>query len=148
MLKVYFRDTNCEVAVTVDDIMRLEHKTQEQAINAHAQRVYQLLCGNYCYGNWMDLSQEYMNVINKYRGKAKLEKYVPTEYDLKMCAENPDHWNDMPRWYVKGLDRALSSDILDRKMRAEFVRRFDEEDEAIIKMVNTCNPAYKIVRVA
>lgn len=147
MLKVYYRATNEEVAVSVDDIMRLENKTRTQAEATHYQRTYVMLC-NPCYGKWMDLSEEYMAVINKYRGKAKLVKYVPTVSDIKQLKTNPDHINDMPRWYVPGLDRALSSDELERKMKAEFVRRFDAEDSIIINMVNRHNPTYRVVKVA
>ena len=114
MLKVYYRATNEEVAVAVDDIMRLENKTRTQAEATHYQRTYVLLC-NPCYGKWMDLS---------------------------------DHINDMPRWYVPGLDRALGSDELERRMKAEFVRRFDVEDSVIINMVNRHNPTYRVVKVA
>ena len=38
MLKVYYRATNEEVAVSVDDIMRLENKTRTQAEATHYQR--------------------------------------------------------------------------------------------------------------
>ena len=80
--------------------------------------------------------------------KAKLVKYTPTVYDLEQLKVNPDHINDMPRWYVPGLDRALSSDELERRMKTEFVSRYDAEDPAIISMVNKYNRAYKIVKVA
>ena len=96
----------------------------------------------------MDVSEEYNKVIEKYRGKAKLVKYTPTVYDLEQLKVNPDHINDMPRWYVPGLDRALSSDELERRMKTEFVSRYDAEDPVIISMVNKYNRAYKIVKVA
>lgn len=147
MLKVYNRSTGDEMAVSIEDIMRVEKKTYAQAQNTHYQRTYALLC-NPCYGKWMDVSEEYNKVIERYRGKAKLVKYVPTVYDLEQLKVNPDHINDMPRWYVPGLDRALSSDELERRMKAEFVRRYDAEDPAIISMVNKYNRAYKIVEVA
>lgn len=147
MLKVYYRATGEEVAISVDDIMRVENKTRTQAEAAHYQRTYVMLC-NPCYGKWMDYSAEYQKVIDKYRGKAKLVKYVPTVSDIEQLKVNPDHINDMPRWYVPGLDRALGSDELERRMKAEFVGRFDEEDETIIKMVNRYNPTYKVVKVA
>lgn len=146
MLKVYNRSTGEEMAVNIEDIMRVEKKTYAQAENTHYQRTYVLLC-NPCYGKWMDVSEEYNKVINKYRGKAKLVKYVPTVYDLEQLKVNPDHINDMPRWYVPGLDRALSSDELERRMKTEFVSRYDAEDPAIISMVNKYNRSYKIVKV-
>lgn len=147
MLKVYNRSTGEEMAVNIEDIMRVEKKTYAQAENTHYQRTYVLLC-NPCYGKWMDVSEEYNKVINKYRGKAKLVKYVPTVYDLEQLKVNPDHINDMPRWYVPGLDRALSSDELERRMKTEFVSRYDAEDPEIISMVNKYNRSYKIVKVA
>lgn len=147
MLKVYNRSTGEEMAVNIEDIMRVEKKTYAQAENTHYQRTYVLLC-NPCYGKWMDVSEEYNKVINKYRGKAKLVKYVPTVYDLEQLKVNPDHINDMPRWYVPGLDRALSSDELERRMKTEFVSRYDAEDPEIISMVNKYNRTYKIVKVA
>ena len=76
MLKVYNRSTGEEMAVNIEDIMRVEKKTYTQAENTHYQRTYVLLC-NPCYGKWMDVSEEYNKVINKYRGKAKLVKYTP-----------------------------------------------------------------------
>ena len=112
MLKVYSRSTGEEMAVNIEDIMRVEKKTYAQAEATHYQRTYVLLC-NPCYGKWMDVSEEYNKVIDKYRGKAKLVKYTPTVYDLEQLKVNPDHINDMPRWYVPGLDRALSSDELE-----------------------------------
>lgn len=147
MLKVYNRSTGEEMTVSIEDIMRVEKKNRAQAENTHYQRTYVLLC-NPCYGKWMDISEEYNKVINKYRGKAKLVKYTPTVYDLEQLKINPDHINDMPRWYVPGLDRALGSDELERRMKAEFVNRYDEEDPAIISMVNNYNHTYKIVKVA
>lgn len=147
MLKVYNRSTGEEMAVNIEDIMRVEKKTYNQAEATHYQRTYVLLC-NPCYGKWMDISEEYNKVIEKYRGKAKLVKYTPTVYDLEQLKVNPDHINDMPRWYVPGLDRALSSDELERRMKTEFVSRYDAEDPAIISMVNKYNRAYKIVKVA
>ena len=147
MLKVYNRSTGEEMAVNIEDIMRVEKKTYNQAEATHYQRTYVLLC-NPCYGKWMDVSEEYNKVIEKYRGKAKLVKYTPTVYDLEQLKVNPDHINDMPRWYVPGLDRALSSDELERRMKTEFVSRYDAEDPAIISMVNKYNRAYKIVKVA
>lgn len=147
MLKVYNRSTGEEMAVNIEDIMRVEKKTYNQAEATHYQRTYVLLC-NPCYGKWMDISEEYNKVIDKYRGKAKLVKYTPTVYDLEQLKVNPDHINDMPRWYVPGLDRALSSDELERRMKTEFVSRYDAEDPAIISMVNKYNRAYKIVKVA
>lgn len=147
MLKVYNRSTGEEMAVNIEDIMRVEKKTYAQAENTHYQRTYVLLC-NPCYGKWMDVSEEYNKVIDKYRGKAKLVKYVPTVYDLEQLKVNPDHINDMPRWYVPGLDRALSSDELERRMKTEFVSRYDAEDQEIISMVNKYNRTYKIVKVA
>lgn len=147
MLKVYSRSTGEEMAVNIEDIMRVEKKTYAQAEATHYQRTYVLLC-NPCYGKWMDVSEEYNKVIEKYRGKAKLVKYTPTVYDLEQLKVNPDHINDMPRWYVPGLDRALSSDELERRMKTEFVSRYDAEDPAIISMVNKYNRSYKIVKVA
>lgn len=147
MLKVYNRSTGEEMAVNIEDIMRVEKKAYAQAENTHYQRTYVLLC-NPCYGKWMDVSEEYNKVIDKYRGKAKLVKYTPTVYDLEQLKVNPDHINDMPRWYVPGLDRALSSDELERRMKTEFVSRYDAEDPAIISMVNKYNRSYKIVKVA
>lgn len=147
MLKVYNRSTGEEMAVNIEDIMRVEKKTYAQAEATHYQRTYVLLC-NPCYGKWMDVSEEYNKVIDKYRGKAKLVKYVPTVYDLEQLKVNPDHINDMPRWYVPGLDRALSSDELERRMKTEFVSRYDAEDPEIISMVNKYNRTYKIVKVA
>lgn len=147
MLKVYNRSTGEEMAVNIEDIMRVEKKTYNQAEATHYQRTYVLLC-NPCYGKWMDVSEEYNKVIDKYRGKAKLVKYTPTVYDLEQLKVNPDHINDMPRWYVPGLDRALSSDELERRMKTEFVSRYDAEDPTIISMVNKYNRAYKIVKVA
>mgnify|MGYP003414629310 FL=1 len=147
MLKVYNRSTGEEMAVNIEDIMRVEKKTYNQAEATHYQRTYVLLC-NPCYGKWMDVSEEYNKVIDKYRGKAKLVKYTPTVYDLEQLKVNPDHINDMPRWYVPGLDRALSSDELERRMKTEFVSRYDAEDPAIISMVNKYNRAYKIVKVS
>lgn len=147
MLKVYNRSTGEEMTVNIEDIMRVEKKTYAQAEATHYQRTYVLLC-NPCYGKWMDVSEEYNKVINKYRGKAKLVKYTPTVYDLEQLKVNPDHINDMPRWYVPGLDRALSSDELERRMKTEFVSRYDAEDPAIISMVNSYNRTYKIVKVA
>ena len=146
MLKVYNRSTGEEMAVNIEDIMRVEKKTYAQAEATHYQRTYVLLC-NPCYGKWMDVSEEYNKVIDKYRGKAKLVKYTPTVYDLEQLKVNPDHINDMPRWYVPGLDRALSSDELERRMKTEFVSRYDAEDPAIISMVNKYNRSYKIVKV-
>ena len=146
MLKVYSRSTGEEMAVNIEDIMRVEKKTYAQAEATHYQRTYVLLC-NPCYGKWMDVSEEYNKVIDKYRGKAKLVKYTPTVYDLEQLKVNPDHINDMPRWYVPGLDRALSSDELERRMKTEFVSRYDAEDPAIISMVNKYNRSYKIVKV-
>ena len=147
MLKVYSRSTGEEMAVNIEDIMRVEKKTYAQAEATHYQRTYVLLC-NPCYGKWMDVSEEYNKVIEKYRGKAKLVKYTPTVYDLEQLKVNPDHINDMPRWYVPGLDRALSSDELERRMKTEFVSRYDAEDPAIISMVNKYNRSYKIVKEA
>lgn len=147
MLKVYNRSTGEEMAVNIEDIMRVEKKTYTQAEATHYQRTCVLLC-NPCYGKWMDVSEEYNKVIEKYRGKAKLVKYTPTVYDIEQLKVNPDHINDMPRWYVPGLDRALSSDELERRMKTEFVSRYDAEDPAIISMVNKYNRAYKIVKVA
>ena len=147
MLKVYNRSTGEEMAVNIEDIMRVEKKTYNQAEATHYQRTYVLLCRP-CYGKWMDISEEYNKVIEKYRGKAKLVKYTPTVYDLEQLKVNPDHINDMPRWYVPGLDRALSSDELERRMKTEFVSRYDAEDPAIISMVNKYNRSYKIVKVA
>ena len=147
MLRVYNRSTGEEMAVNIEDIMRVEKKTYNQAEATHYQRTYVLLC-NPCYGKWMDVSEEYNKVIEKYRGKAKLVKYTPTVYDLEQLKVNPDHINDMPRWYVPGLDRALSSDELERRMKTEFVSRYDAEDPVIISMVNKYNRAYKIVKVA
>lgn len=147
MLKVYSRSTGEEMAVNIEDIMRVEKKTYAQAEATHYQRTYVLLC-NPCYGKWMDVSEEYNKVIDKYRGKAKLVKYTPTVYDLEQLKVNPDHINDMPRWYVPGLDRALSSDELERRMKTEFVSRYDAEDPEIISMVNKYNRSYKIVKVA
>lgn len=147
MLKVYSRSTGEEMAVNIEDIMRVEKKTYAQAEATHYQRTYVLLC-NPCYGKWMDVSEEYNKVIEKYRGKAKLVKYTPTVYDIEQLKVNPDHINDMPRWYVPGLDRALSSDELERRMKTEFVSRYDAEDPAIISMVNKYNRSYKIVKVA
>ena len=147
MLKVYNRSTGEEMAVNIEDIMRVEKKTYNQAEATHYQRTYVLLC-NPCYGKWMDVSEEYNKVIDKYRVKAKLVKYTPTVYDLEQLKVNPDHINDMPRWYVPGLDRALSSDELERRMKTEFVSRYDAEDPAIISMVNKYNRSYKIVKVA
>lgn len=147
MLKVYNRSTGEEMAVNIEEIMRVEKKTYNQAEATHYQRTYVLLC-NPCYGKWMDVSEEYNKVIDKYRGKAKLVKYTPTVYDLEQLKVNPDHINDMPRWYVPGLDRALSSDELERRMKTEFVSRYDAEDPVIISMVNKYNRAYKIVKVA
>ena len=147
MLKVYNRSTGEEMAVNIEDIMRVEKKTYNQAEATHYQRTYVLLCSP-CYGKWMDVSEEYNKVIDKYRGKAKLVKYTPTVYDLEQLKVNPDHINDMPRWYVPGLDRALSSDELERRMKTEFVSRYDAEDPAIISMVNKYNRSYKIVKVA
>ena len=147
MLKVYNRSTGEEMAVNIEDIMRVEKKTYNQAEATHYQRTYVLLC-NPCYGKWMDVSEEYNKVIEKYRGKAKLVKYTPTVYDLEQLKVNPDHINDMPRWYVPGLDRALSSDELERRMKTEFVSRYDAEDPVIISMVNNYNRTYKIVKVS
>lgn len=147
MLKVYNRSTGEEMAVNIEDIMRVEKKTYNQAEATHYQRTYVLLCSP-CYGKWMDISEEYNKVIEKYRGKAKLVKYTPTVYDLEQLKVNPDHINDMPRWHVPGLDRALSSDELERRMKTEFVSRYDAEDPAIISMVNKYNRSYKIVKVA
>ena len=147
MLKVYNRSTGEEMAVNIEDIMRVEKKTYNQAEATHYQRTYVLLC-NPCYGKWMDVSEEYNKVIDKYRGKAKLVKYTPTVYDLEQLKVNPDHINDMPRWYVPGLDRALSSDELERRMKTEFVSRYDAEDPVIISMVNNYNRSCKIVKVA
>ena len=147
MLKVYNRTTGDEVAVNIEDIMRVEKKAYAQAEATHYQRTDVMLC-NPCYGKWMDISKEYNKVIEKYRKKAKLVKYKPTLYDLEQLKVNPDHINDMPRWYVPGLDRALSSDELERRMKAEFVSRYDAEDPEIISMVNSCNRTYKIVKVA
>lgn len=147
MLKVYNRSTGEEMAVNIEDIMRVEKKTYNQAEATHYQRTYVLLC-NPCYGKWMDVSEEYNKVIEKYRGKAKLVKYTPTVYDLEQLKVNPDHINDMPRWYVPGLDRALSSDELERRMKTEFVSRYDAEDPVIISMVNKYNRSYKIVKFA
>ena len=147
MLKVYNRSTGEEMAVNIEDIMRVEKKTYNQAEATHYQRTYVLLC-NPCYGKWMDVSEEYNKVIDKYRGKAKLVKYTPTVYDLEQLKVNPDHINDMPRWYVPGLDRALSSDELERRMKTEFVSRYDAEDPVIISMVNNYNRTYKIVKFA
>ena len=147
MLKVYNRSTGDEMAVNIEDIMRAEKKTYIQAEATHYQRTYVLLCSP-CYGKWMDISEEYNKVIDKYRGKAKLVKYTPTVHDLEQLKVNPDHINDMPRWYVPWLDRALSSDELERRMKTEFVSRYDAEDPAIISMVNNYNRTYKIVKLA
>ena len=147
MLKVYSRSTGEEMAVNIEDIMRVEKKTYAQAEATHYQRTYVLLC-NPCYGKWMDVSEEYNKVIDKYRGKAKLVKYTPTVYDLEQLKVNPDHFTDMPRWSDPGLDRALSSEELERRMKTEFVSRYDAEDPAIISMVNKYNRSYKIVKVA
>lgn len=146
MLKVICRSNNKQVPMSVEEIMVAENKTMEVAQNTHNIRVYTILC-NPCYGAWMDVSEEYMKVINKYRGKAKLEKYKMTDWDKRHVAENPDAIMDIPRLWVPGLDRALGSDALDKRMRAEFVRRYDAEDPDIIHLVNRFNPTYKIVRV-
>ena len=61
MLKVYNRSTGEEMAVNIEDIMRVEKKTYNQAEATHYQRTYVLLC-NPCYGKWMDVSEEYNKV--------------------------------------------------------------------------------------
>lgn len=146
MLKVIYKLNGKVVPVSVEDIMEAEHKTREAAQRLHNARVYTILC-NPCYGPWMDFSREYMAVIEKYRGKAKLVKYKMTEEDKRRVAANPNAIMDIPRLWVPGLDRALGSDMLEKRMREEFIRRFDEEDPEIIRLVNCYNPSYKIIRV-
>lgn len=97
-----------------------------------------------CYGRWLSISHEYAQVLKRYEGRAKLVKYKLTEYDKAQIVKNPDYALDLPRWYVPGLDRALSSDLFEKKMRDEFISRFDAEDEELIKMTNTYNHQYKL----
>lgn len=144
MLKVICRSSGKYIPVSVEDIMEAENKTRDAAQKLHNARIYTILC-NPCYGPWMDVSEEYMAVINKYRGKAKLVKYKMTAEDKRRVAANPAAIMDIPRLWVPGLDRALGSDLLEKRMKAEFVRRFDEGDPAIVQLVNRFNPSYKIV---
>lgn len=142
MIKVFQRLDNIPVATSVEDIMAETGKTRAQCQAIQKTRVVRILMSP-CYGKWLDLSKEYNAVIDQYRGRAKLVKYKPSEYEKRKMKENPDYANDIPRYYVPGLDRALGSDQLDRKMRDEFYQRFLADDAAIVTMTNECNRIYR-----
>ena len=88
-----------------------------------------------------DIMQE---LLDKYKNE-KLVKFVPDRHQIRRMVLNPECILDMPRYYVKGYDKAVTSDGFDAKISREFYRKFMQEDLDLIKFINKYHPTLKII---
>jgi hypothetical protein len=96
-----------------------------------------------CYGAFLGISEIMNATLKKYRN-AKLIPYKLTEFDKRRIAENPEVLEDLPRMYVPRLDKEISSDKYEAKLKKEFLARFKMEDPVLIKCLNQNSKYYHI----
>lgn len=89
---------------------------------------------------YIDYSPLFREILDLYKDR-ELVKYKWTEQDKRAVEENPDAILDIPRYVVKGYDRAVGCDF-DQKARNEFYKRFTEGSEEVVRFINDTNDRY------
>ena len=89
------------------------------------------------------LTSNALNIIVERYKFAPLLPYVMTERDKENIAANPDAIEDIPRFIVKGYDKAVSDSRFDQLIREEFVERYNANDEVLCTLINKYHPVYK-----
>lgn len=97
------------------------------------------------YYNYLDFSPFMNRVLKKYKD-APLLPYIPTDYERECIKKDPSYIDLIPRFYVPGYDRAIGSDRVDTRLKVEFYSGWKNEEDFVLKFVNSTNPQYRIVK--
>lgn len=94
---------------------------------------------------WSLFSPMIGKLMEKYKN-TPITKHKMTEVEKRKLEKNPDYINDIPKYEVKGYDRAVSNSRMDRYLSDEFYSLFCNADETVIKFVNKFHPDYYVVK--
>lgn len=94
---------------------------------------------------WSLFSPMIGELMEKYKN-IPITKHKMTEVEKRKLEKNPDYINDIPKYEVKGYDRAVSNSRMDRYLSDEFYSLFYNADETVIKFVNKFHPDYYVVK--
>lgn len=94
---------------------------------------------------WSLFSPMIGKLMDKYKN-TPITKHKMTEVEKRKLEKNPDYINDIPKYEIKGYDRAVSNSRMDRYLSDEFYSLFCNADETVIKFVNKFHPDYYVVK--
>lgn len=121
-------------------IVIINKMTNTRTSGMDRRKVLRLLYSPYSEA-YIDYSELFRQVLKKYENEP-LVKYELTESDKVRLKENPDYINDIPRYVVRGFDKAVGSEF-ERKLTNEFYERFQRAETEIVKFINDTNLEYK-----
>lgn len=94
---------------------------------------------------WSLFSPMIGELMEKYKN-VPITKHKMTEVEKRKLEKNPDYINDIPKYEVKGYDKAVSNSRMDQYLAKEFCSLFNNADETVIKFVNKFHPDYYVVK--
>lgn len=94
---------------------------------------------------WSLFSPMIGELTEKYKD-VPITEHKMTEVEKRKLEKNPDYINDIPKYEVKGYDKAVSNSRMDQYLAKEFCSLFNNGDETVIKFVNKFNPDFYVVK--
>ena len=142
-MRFFTKSTNKEVCFFDYDKALASGKTEEEILDSAKRAICGILYTPF--GNsYLNYSTKMHELESKYAKEIKTGPipYKMTEHDKKELAKNPDYINDIPKLYIPGYDKAVSTSHFDTELVNEFYTRLCDDDPEIIKFVNNVNPLF------
>lgn len=89
------------------------------------------------------ISETLNNIINKYKD-VPLTEHKITRAEQTMLGRDASYADFIPNWEVDGYDKVAGSDTTANQIKAEFIRRYNEDDPAIIRFINRTNECFVV----
>lgn len=96
------------------------------------------------YEYWTFYSPIINEILEKYKD-VPLTPYIPTKAICESLIRNPEKAEFVPRWEVKGYDKEVSDERIERKLRDEFYQMYLDNRIEVVEFVCIYNPIYKAV---
>lgn len=139
-MKIINRETGEEVKIPKVSEMVASGMSVKDAQLRHKKNVLRYIYDGNVFFNY---SYAFDNLLKKY-GNKKLIPYEMTESQKSRVKNNPNVMLDIPTYYVKGYDKAVSDIKFDTMLATEFYSRFIKGDTSLIPVVNNWNPNYML----
>jgi len=122
--------------------MQFINKTTGEVISTNNRRILLHTVLSSVYLQFMLESDTLAKETAKYKN-VPLLPYIMTDKDKEKIALNPDTIEDIPRFIVKGYDKAVSASYFDQKVWDEFITRYNQNDERLCTFINRYHPVFK-----